>query len=153
MKIHSKNRNYLKTGFVLLLTVLFLILWFTKNQTFYIVFSGVLGFILLIEILSYSQSFIDLNDERIIIRHTAFFNLIKEDYHIELKNIQSSYFKKKKYDSWELYQRFFWEILFPSGQSYLVINTEDGKKIKIPFSGNKNEILKLQQKLPDRTPN
>src|SRR5690554_7522251 len=115
MKIHSKNRNYLKTGFVLLLTVLFLILWFTKNQTFYIVFSGVLGFILLIEILSYSQSFIDLNDERIIIRHTAFFNLIKEDYHIELKNIQSSYFKKKKYDSWELYQRFFWEILFPSG--------------------------------------
>lgn len=153
MKIHSKNRNYLKTGFVLLLTVLFLILWLTKNQTFYIVFSGVLGFILLIEILSYSQSFIDLNDERIIIRHTAFFNLIKEDYHIELKNIQSSYFKKKKYDSWELYQRFFWEILFPSGQSYLVINTEDGKKIKIPFSGNKNEILKLQQKLPDRTPN
>jgi len=153
MKIHSKNRNYLKTGFVLLLTVLFLILWFTKNQTFYIVFSGVLGFILLIEILSYSQSFIDLNDERIIIRHTAFFNLIKEDYHIELKNIQSSYFKNKKYDSWELYQRFFWEILFPSGQSYLVINTEDGKKIKIPFSGNKNEILKLQQKLPDRTPN
>src|SRR5690554_5081656 len=96
MKIHSKNRNYLKTGFVLLLTVLFLILWFTKNQTFYIVFSGVLGFILLIEILSYSQSFIDLNDERIIIRHTAFFNLIKEDYHIELKNIQSSYFKNKK---------------------------------------------------------
>ena len=72
---------------------------------------------------------------------------------IELKNIQSSFYDKKIYDSWELIQRLFWELFFPSGASYLIINKLDGKKEEIRFDGNESELLKLQKELPQRIPN
>lgn len=153
MIIKSRGRRILKIVFVLILTITFFTLWLFDNNSFYILLTCVFGFVSLLEYTIHSQTTLELTDNYLKVKRKAFMNAINEEYIIELKNIQSSFYDKKKYDAWELYQRLLWELFFPTGQSYLIINKLDGKKNEIPFNGNENELFKLQNKLPDRVPN
>ena len=107
-------------------------------------------FMAFIEFAVYSQTTLELTNDKLTVSRKGLSN---ENYEIDLKDITSSFYDKKTYDNWELYQRLFLELLFPSGQSYLIINKQDGKSKKIPFNGNKSELLKLIQQLPNRLPN
>ena len=137
----------------MILAITFFTLWLLDNNSFYIILTCVFGFVSLLEYTVYSQTTLELTDNYLKVKRKALMNVINEEYIIELGNIQSSFYNKKKYDAWELYQSLLWELFFPSGQSYLIVNKLDGKKNEIPFNGNENELLKLQNKLPDRVPN
>lgn len=153
MTIKSRNRRSLKIAFVLFLAIIFFILWLSNKSSIYILLTSIFGFASLLEYAVYSQTTLELTKSNLKVQRKALLNVINEEYIIELENIQSSCYEKKKYDAWELYHRLLWELFFPSGQSYLVINKVDGNKHEIPFSGNENELMILKQKLPDRIPN
>ncbi|WP_157454248.1 hypothetical protein [Crocinitomix catalasitica] len=153
MIIHSKSRRSFKITFVLTLAIIFSIIWLLNNNSTYMILAGACCFLALLEYVVYGQTILELTTTQLKVQRKALLNTVNNEYVIELKNIQSSFYDKKIYDSWELSQRLFWELLFPSEQSYLIINILDGKKQEIPFNGNESELLKLQQKLPDRVPN
>ncbi|EDM45102.1 hypothetical protein SCB49_03239 [unidentified eubacterium SCB49] len=153
MIIKSESRKSIKIAFVVISAFIFFILWLVKDNSFYIFLTGIFGFISLLEYVAYGQTILELTATELKVQRKVMLNIISEDFTIELKNIQSSFYDKKTYDSWELYQRLAWELLFPGGQSHLVIHKLDGKKHKIIFNGNETELLNLQKELPKRIPN
>ena len=150
MKIKSRKRRIFKLSLFTSVAVVFFIRWIIKNDFDNLIFSAIFLFIPLIQIIIYSQTILELTKNNLIVKRKG---LIKENYEIELKNIRTTFYEEKKYDFWELYQRFFIEIFFPSGQSFLIVNLIDGDQKKIPFDGNLNDILNLMKKLPERLPN
>ena len=127
--------------------------WLIADNSFYLVFLLILVFSALTELVFYTQTFIELADDSLIIQRKGLFNLVNEKHKIELKNIQSTYYKKRIYDSSELFHRFFLELFFPSGQSFFIVNLTNGKTKEILFNGNETELMKIKNKLPDRIPN
>ena len=152
--IKSRGRRLFKIFLVSFIATVFLTIGFFENDTIYFILSGVLGFVVFVELATYGQTTIELTDSQLKIKRVAMFKIINENYQIDLKNIQSTYYKKKTYDSWMLVmQNLIWELFFPSGIDYLMVNKTNGKTEEIPFNGNEEELLKLKRKLPERIPN
>ena len=151
--IKSKGRRVFKLILVLTPTIIFTILGIQKNNTDYYIFPVILMVVGYIEIVSYSQTTLELDNEILIAKRKPKSYLNKEDYIIKLKKIQSYIYQENINSSWALYQIFFWELFFPSGQSFLIINQIDGKQIKIQFDGNKKKLKKIMKYLPENIPN
>lgn len=150
MIIKSRGKRNFKIVFVLTLAITSFSLWLFDNNSLYLALTCVFGFVSLLEYSFHCQTTLELTDTYLKVTRKGLMNTIDEEYMIELKDIQSSFYKNKKYDNWELYQRLLWELSFPSGQSNLIIYKLDGIKIEIPFVEKGNELLKLHNKLPDR---
>ena len=152
-KIKSRERRKFKIAIAVLGAIFFIVKWQLNENAAYVIFATILMFVVFIEIISYSQTFLELNKDVLKVEQKGILNFINEEYEIELNDIQSTFYEKKLYDNWALYHRFFWELFFSSGQSFLVINRTNGKTVKIPFDGNESELMQLKNKLPDRVPN
>lgn len=114
-------------------------------------FSLVLTFAFLVEWLIHAKTTLELSNNKLIIKRTGVFNLIKDDFEIDLDDIDGTYYDKKIYDRWEIYQRFLWELIFPSGQSHLVIHLKNGKIQSIGFDGNEEELMAFLDSLPKKS--
>src|SRR5690554_823490 len=150
MKIKSRKRRVFRLSLFVFLAGYFLIRWIQKSDNDYWIISAFLLLFPLIELLTYSQTVLELTQSHLIVQRKG---LVKESYEIDLNHIQSSFYDKKTYDLWELYHRFFIELFFPSGQSVLIVNLTNGKSKKIPFNGKENDVLRLIEKLPEQLPN
>ena len=148
--IKSEGRRVFRIAIALIIGIAFFILWLQNNNLASALITGLFVFMAFIEFTAYCQTTLELTNDKLKVSRKGLSN---ENYEIKLKDITSSFYDKKTYDNWELYQRLFWELLFPSGQSYLIINKQDGKSKKIPFNGNEIELLNLIQQLPNRLPN
>lgn len=150
MKIKSRKRKIFRLSLFTSVAVVFFIRWIIDNNSDNLIITAIFLFIPLIQIITYNQTILELTENDLKVRRKG---LINEEYNIELKNIRTTFYNEKKYDFWELYQRFLIELFFPSGQSILTINLINGDKKEIPFDGNVNDILELKEKLPERIPN
>ena len=150
MIIKSRNRRYFKISLLLILAIVFFIFWLKSNNTFHLFLTAFLLFPALLEFFIYNQTTLELNNSQLKVQRKILSNLIHEEYEIELKNIRTYFYEKKKYDGWELYHRLFWELFLSSGQSFLIIHKLDGTKNEIQFNGNERELERLMEELPNR---
>lgn len=148
MKIKSRNRRILRISVVSVIAIYFGIKWLENNNSANLLFSLCLFFVAVIEISLYTQTFLELSHNSLKVKRKGGLNLINQEFELELKNIDYVFYKTKTYDNWELYFRFFWELMFPSGQSSLIIHLKNNTIISIPFDGSKEELLNLIKKLP-----
>lgn len=135
------------------MAIVILFKWSENNDSNYLIISAIFGFVAISQYSMHFKTFIELTSDTLKIKRKGLLGLINDEYKIELNSIQSTYYEKKTFDNWELYQRLLWELLFPSGQSFLIINLSRGKQEKIPFNGNEDQLKKLIEKLPERIPN
>jgi len=151
--IKSEGRPNFKIGFLILIGAIFLITGIVNDSTISLLLSGILAVVIIIESITYSQTTLTLTKSEFIIDRTSFFNTNNDSFKIELDDIQSAFYKKNKYNIWELIFRPLWELFFPSRESFLIINKLNGKPEKIPFDGNEKELLEFLSNLPERIPN
>lgn len=151
MIIQSKERSYLRITIVACFALFLALHGFVKQSQLSMLFSLVLTFAFLVEWLIHAKTTLELSNNKLIIKRTGVFNLIKDDFEIDLDDIDGTYYDKKIYDRWEIYQRFLWELIFPSGQSHLVIHLKNGKIQSIGFDGNEEELMAFLDSLPKKS--
>ena len=150
--IKSEGRPNFKIGFLIFIGAIFLITGIVTDSTISLLLSGILAIVIIIESITYSQTTLTLTKSEFIIDRTSFFNTNNDSFKIELDDIQSTFYKKNKYNTWELIFRPLWEFFFPSREGFLIINKLNGKPDKIPFDGNEKELLEFLSNLPERIP-
>lgn len=153
MKIKSRNRPYFKLSVFAIVSLFCGLSWLNSANMIALLVCFSLIFVIFVEFFAYTQTFLEVNENSLKVRRKGALNLVNEDFEIQLKDIQSTFYQQKVYDKWELYQRFFWELFFPSGQSVLIIHLNCGETQQIPFDGNVHELVAFANKLPDRAPN
>ena len=125
---------------------------YNHTNTGYI-FAGIFGGFTLLELLIYSRTTLILTENDLSVKRVMLIGLELDNYSVALDNIRASHYEVEKYDEWQLFHRFFIEILFPSGQNTLTILRMDGKKHEIIFNANERVVKEFMEKLPDRVPN
>jgi len=153
IKIKSRNRPYYKIAFIALIVFALVAYWTAHRDFPQLLLAGVLTLVTVLESLSYTQTFLELDATHLKMQRRGFNATVNEDYVVEREKIESVYYKKKTYDGWELYKRPFLELLFPSGQSFLILYMNGGKSIEVLFDGNEKDLRELLAKLPQRLPN
>ncbi len=153
IEIKSKGRRVFKLIVVFILIIMFFVIYVNNKNTDNLWFSAILGFIALFELVTYGQTTLTLTSAYLNVKYSGFLLIMNNNLEIDLTEIQSSFYKRKKYDNMGLMHRFFWELFFPSGHSYLTINKTNGKSVEISFYGNEENIIKLKEMLPERIPN
>lgn len=151
--IQSEHFISPKRVLLILLIILFILLWLFYGTGVYGILSLISSLVLIFQFMTYSRTTLRITALYLQVTDYSFVRGEYKKYAIELDKISSSYYEVNKFDRWELLQRPFLELLFPSGNSILIIHTQEVKGIKIPFNGNDNGLRQLQEKLPDRYKN
>ena len=152
IEIKSKNLPFLKLGILGIVTISFVILAILNKDTDSLIFPAIFTFMSLIEILLFKRTIIVFDNNKLNYLETNFLKSITNKGELKVTDIQNFNFTQKKYDSWGMINRMFWELLFPSGQSWLTINLKSGESIKIHFKGSEQDVSLLTSKLQNQNP-
>lgn len=150
--IKSKGRRFFRIICTSIVAMILLFYGISYDVIILILLGGIICFIVLIELLVHNVTIIELNSIDLIVKYSKVSGLIKDEYKLNLNDIQSSHFKERKYDSGMVLLYPLWELCFPSNNSSLIIYTRDGKLEEIPLNVNEKDLRILLDNLPHTSP-
>jgi hypothetical protein len=151
MTIYSSRRLAILVIFIPLALILFFIGLGTKETIPY----GISCLFLIISFVAYllsRRTEIRLETDQLTISVLDFKNQVVEQESILINDIQYAAFDdEEKINTDQLYRNFLWELMFPSGNCYFIVQTSD-KRFRFIFNGNDTAVKELIEKLPNKIP-
>lgn len=151
--VSSKSRPLVKHFIVFLFSMYLAYKAYINDEPYIYVFSGTLLFFILLEAGQFFLIKLKIENELLLIEKENYFGQKAKTTIFSFSEIYYTHYEYEKYERAGLWNRFFIEILFPSGQSSLKIVTTDMKTHEFLMNANKQQVTDFLKLLPERLPN
>ena len=154
MTIKSESRNFIKI--LLLISLICITAYLAFKYDLFVLFILTFVFIvrILFETIFFKTETLTLGEKFLTLEESTPISRKRTTKEIKLADINYAFYEHKIYDTNEFFRAWNWEILFPSGQSELIVVLKNQIKISLKFNCyDLNEINSLIKKLPNNIPN